>query len=393
MKESFAPPPAKLGLGLILLSLLFVISCEDQTLNDEQPLSNSKVINQRDVAFATENLSIYGASLLTFQKDSDFRKVLYAGIEAAFDGERNVLFKTLLQEDKNPIHARKLTSSLLGSKEGIMNAFANIEGKNYYPQLFIPFYDELKANGKLSIKDPVLVIYATDSPNSEYQGYSINNNGDLVKTKMVSEAYAKENEVWVVSLNERVDSEGNVINFHEKETGGRTQGVSYPNARFATIKIDSHKEEWVSGGSEVHIKRYASFYRYDQYSSNQAALNYTEEDALNDGDGWRIKEIKRKDVGKTLTVNWVYAGNWPDKFYNFDNGTSYHTDYLYYVVFEYDPWPAGMRTASIQDAGLSSIPINSSYRSTDTFYKIGYIPEYGANYWTSSTGFHFTSEY
>ncbi len=32
-------------------------------------------------------------------------------------------------------------------------------------------------------------------------------------------------------------------------------------------------------------------------------------------------------------------------------------------------------------------------RSVDTYYKIGYIPVFGANYWTSSTGFHFTSQY
>jgi len=99
---------------------LFVLACEEQTLN-EQPQNIAEVTNQRDVAFATENLTVYGESLLTLQKDSEFGKVLYAGIEDAFDGERNVLFKTLLQEDKNPIQARKLSSELLSSKEGIMD--------------------------------------------------------------------------------------------------------------------------------------------------------------------------------------------------------------------------------------------------------------------------------
>ncbi|NJN40911.1 MAG: hypothetical protein HC811_00365, partial [Flammeovirgaceae bacterium] len=162
---------------------------------------------------------------------------------------------------------------------------------------------------------------------------------------------------------------------------------------FATIKIDSHKEEWVAGASEVHIKRYYSFYRFDQYSSNPVAKNVTTEDAVNDGDGWRIKEVKRKDVGKTLTVNWIYALNWPIEFYNFPNGSSYHTDYFYYVVFEYDPWPTGLRNAYIPDAGSSGFTVYTCYRSADDFYKIGNIPEYGANYWSSTSGFHFTSEY
>lgn len=354
--------------------------------------ASSDLIHQKDTEFATDNLKVYGKSILTFQIDFDFKANLYAAIEESFDGERNVLFKTLLREDKNPIHARKLQGELLNSRQAIMNAFMNLDGKNYYPQVFIPFYDELKATGKLSIKIPTLVIYTHDSPNSLYQGYSLDHKGNLLQTQLISEAYAKENEVWIVSLNERVDNDGNVTDGY-KNTSSRTLGVSYPNARFNTIKIDSHKEEWVAGASEVHIKRYLSFYRYDQYSSNPAVLQVTSEDAFSDGDGWRISQVKRSDVGKTLTVNWVYVGDWPTKYYNFQDGSSYHTDYIYYVVFEYDSWPTGMRTATIQDAGLSTIPINSSYRSADTFYKIGFIPEYGANYWTSTTGFHFTSQY
>ncbi len=370
---------------------MFVLACEEQTLN-EQPQNIAEVTNQRDVAFATENLTVYGESLLTLQKDSEFGKVLYAGIEDAFDGERNVLFKTLLQEDKNPIQARKLSSKLLSSKEGIMNAFSNIEGRNYYPQVFIPFYDELKASGKLSIKDPVLVIYTIDSPNSVYQGYLLGSNGGLIKTQMVSEAYAKENEVWVISINERVDSEGNLIDAYVKDTGSRTQGVAYPNARFATMKIDSHKEEWVAGASEVHIKRYLSFFWFDQYSSTPVAGNVTSEDVPNDGDGWRIKEVKRKDVGKTLTINWTYISNWPDKNYVFDFGPV-HTNYFYYVVFEYDAWPTGLRNAYIPDAGVSGNTIYTCYRSADTYYKMDYIPESAADGWSSSSGFHFTSQF
>lgn len=359
---------------------------------EHRATDKSDLTNLQEVKFAEDNLKVYGKSILSLQPDKEFRKSFYSSIEESFDGERNVLFKTLLEIDKNPTNAKKLNDKILANSEDVLNAFNGIEGKNYYPQVFIPYYDELKDKGKLSTKPPTLVIYTHDSPNSLYQGYSLNDNGTLVELKtLISEDYAKENEVWVVSINERVDDKGDV--YSEYKTNGRTLGASYPNAKFVTIKIDSHKEVWVSGGSEVHIKRYLSFYRYDQYSSSPAVLQVTSEDAFNDGDGWRITEVKRKDVGKTLTVNWTYVGDWPNKYYNFQDGSSYHTDYFYYVVFEYDPWPTGMRTASIPDLGLSGLFIPTNYRSADTYYNQSYIPEGGANYWTSTTGFHFTSQY
>ncbi|NJN40912.1 MAG: hypothetical protein HC811_00370 [Flammeovirgaceae bacterium] len=169
-------------------------------------------------------------------KDKEFRSILYSFVEEAFDGEHNVLFKHLMEETKNPTHARMLGNKLVGEKLDILNAFSNIKGKNYYPQIFIPFYDELKAKGKLSTKDPVLVVYTIDSQNSIYQGYSLDTDGNLIETQDVSEAFAKENEVWVVSLNERVDNEGNVTEGYKSNIRDRAQGASYPNARFCNHK-------------------------------------------------------------------------------------------------------------------------------------------------------------
>lgn len=358
-------------------------------MSDQVP-DDVSVKNAEAIQFAQENLKIYGKSITALQADNAFREKLYSLVEESFDGERNVLFRTLLSEEQNPM-ASKLRREISKLNQSATNALINVDGKNYYPQVYIPFYDDLKEKGILSTKTPILIIYTDDSPTSLYLGYSINDQGDLVATEeLISENFAKENEVWVISINERVDSDGNL---KENITTDRTQGASYPHARFVTIKIDSHKEEWAAGASEVHIKRYLSFYRYDLYSSNPAVLNVTSEDDLPDGDGWRIKEVKRNDVGKTLTVNWAYVADWPNRYYNFPDGSSYHTDYFYYVVFEYDPWPTGMRTASMPDLGLSGFVIPTNYRSADTYYKQSYIPEYGANTWTSTVGFHFTSQY
>lgn len=388
MKKLFTPPRQGL-LKWIALGLIGMVSCNEPLPIDT---SDSGQVNSKEIQLAQDKLKIYGQAVLSLGNNPDFRAELYSEIDKSFDGDRNVLFKTLIEEGRtNSRFARSLKDNLLALNPSALHAFNNIEGNNYFPQVFIPFYDELKASAKLGVSNPNIIIYTHPSPNSVYQSYKLNSEGTLLPDKLISENFAKENEVWVISINERVDNDGLAIT--KANTNSKTSGASYPNAKFVTIKIDTHKEEWVSGGSEVHIKRYLSFYRYDQYSSSQAVLQVTSEDALNDGDGWRIKEVNRKDVGKTLTVNWNYVGDWPNKYYNFSDGSSYHTDYFYYVVFEYDPWPTGMRTASIPDLGLSGLTIPTNYRSADTYYKQSYIPESGTNTWTSSTGFHFTSEY
>lgn len=57
----------------------------------------------------------------------------------------------------------------------------------------------------------------------------------------------------------------------------------------------------------------------------------------------------------------------------------WHTDYLYYLIFEYDAWPTGLRSdGNIWDASNQN-PFNSKYRSSDIYYAIGSINEYTAD--------------
>ena len=372
-----------------VLVVLILSSCQESGLI--APREEIVADNLKDIEFAQDNLKLYAQSVLAMQNESGFRADLYAAVEEAFDGEKNVLFKTLMDDSKNPKNARSLKDNLQQLSSTALTAFNNIEGYNYYPQVYIPFYEELKTAGKLGKSEPKVIVYTHNLPNSEYPTYTLNSDGSLTEGQSVSEDFAKENEVWVVSISERVDDNGAVKEEIDSDNG-RTQGVSFPNARFQTMKITSHKEEWVAGGSEVSIKRYMSFFWFDQHSSNPVAKEYSIEDAPDDGSGKRVKDVKRSDVDNTLTINWTYVVNWPNQSYQFDFG-SVHTDFFYYVVFEYDAWPTGLRNAYIPDAGVSGNTIYTCYRSADTYYKMSNIPESGADGWSSTSGFHFTSQY
>lgn len=114
--------------------------------------------NLKDIEFAQANLKFYAQSVLAMQNESGFRADLYAAVEEAFDGEKNVLFKTLMDDSRNPKNARSLKDNLQQLSSNALTAFNNIEGNNYYPQLYIPFYDELKATGKLGKSEPKLLF-------------------------------------------------------------------------------------------------------------------------------------------------------------------------------------------------------------------------------------------
>lgn len=332
--------------------------------------------------------------------DREFREIVYHQIEERANGDDNVLIETLskIEASNRQTFGARMNDlvNVEGGIEGTLNKFRGIEGHDLHPQIYIPFYDKVmerrRANSQSKTsflqEEPVVVLFDGVDPGDDseviYTGYHLNESGELTESNLeVDEEYALNNEVWVISINENVTDEdlesANVL-------------VSYPNVRFNKIKISSHKESWIAGASEVHIKRYLSFYAYALHSTSPTAAAYSSEDAVDDSDGWRIKKVHRADVGKWLTFNWVYAQNWPVRMKDFGNGSIIHTDYFYYVVFEYDAWPTKMRSAYIPDAA-NSAEFYTQYRSADVYYKIGFIPENSANGWSSSSGFHFTSQY
>jgi len=373
-------------LSIAVLMILFN-SCQTEDIINKNTLTAlaENANHEAELKFASERLTSIGQVILLESADNQSRAYLYGKIEKRFDGETNVLIESLINE--NPTYSARISnnlSSLFGNEGNLDNylaSFKNIKGSNYYPQLFIPFYDELKSANRIGIANPVLVI-ATGADQYSFTAYQ-NVNGKIIELpNKVDELFAKQSEVWVISINERVDSNGNLLTeLITKDNGnGRVQGLSYPNAKFENMRISSHKESWAYGGSEVNIKRWKSFYTFTQYG-NAIAVGVTNEDTPEDGDGRQIYQFSRNDVkyDRNININWVYAADWPSWQVAVDGSTTQHTDYVYYVIFEYDPWPTGLRSFTMRDAGFGSYGFTVCYRSGDGYYHTGYIYQYSAD--------------
>lgn len=136
------------------------------------------------------------------------------------------------------------------------------------------------------------------------------------------------------------------------------------------MKALEHKEEWAYGDSEVHIITVFSSYNF--------ALI---EDKHYDGDryqGGKIRDFSRKDVKneRWKDVNFYILNDWDIKVG--DPAISYAN----YVIFEYDPWPASLRTANYAMNGSS---LTREYRSSNSSYYVG------TRYKTDFNGFNYSS--
>lgn len=218
----------------ILFSLMVIVlvigACKKEQLitEDEVKLNTLKSFStqQEAINYTADNLKIIGESLLSLTDISTFRSQCYTWMDTHFDGDNDVLFKTIHDNYTNNNNdyatlvnqrlSSKYTSSALSNA---YQAFNNIDGENYYPQLFIPYYEELKADNIIGTAAPILIISAIDDPTTtSYIGYQLNN-GTLEELPFpISENYAKGHEVWVMSLSERVDTDGNLKSAMIKNT-------------------------------------------------------------------------------------------------------------------------------------------------------------------------------
>jgi hypothetical protein len=180
----------------MIITLPF-LSCEKQ----DKVVIKSEIDETGDNKLK-EELKILANSIGQLYKESDFKDYVYSEIDKKFDGDYNTLLKNI---EKGYHHS----DILKGGNSGMsMNYFKD---QKLFPQIYIPFYDELNKKGKLGKSSPAILIYTDENESGQYEGFKIDKNGDLIKLDfLLTEDYAKNNEVWVISINERVDESGAV---------------------------------------------------------------------------------------------------------------------------------------------------------------------------------------
>ncbi len=278
--------------AIILLSGVIFVGCQkEQTVNSA--VSTSQIdtsINalQSDRKAATYNAqslmktTIFG--LLPATTDENFRNTVHQEIEKKFDGDDNVLLKDLntiipIEQMMNdnlqkelivtnditdvPIQMRDnedddLAPEVFKNKEKIrtaVNGFYFLKD-NYYLQVYIPFYEQvnLKQTPTLILGAHKKVSKATKKGTDEdMEAYQLQSNGK-VKKMIVNEAYAKKNLVWVVSINERVRSDGKINQSdNTKEEPTVELRASQTELRISQVKIHDKKERFWQGDAEVAV--------------------------------------------------------------------------------------------------------------------------------------------
>lgn len=351
---------ARARMAFVISIALVFNGCQEGLEVQKNDLSIELQPHDNQIAYTKNHLKVLGQAAAGLAKSSEFREILYQEIEKQFDGDYNVLFETLANSTVDNVPTGVRMAASLKTEESYyaaLKAFKNIEGTDFYPQIYIPFYEKLKdkkANSNarvLSVEsEPIIVLFAGDDSQSIFPAYRLNDTGDLVETgHFVDEDFAKNNEVWVVSLNERYFGEETDNPGSNTPNNGRT--MASPSAIVDQIKCKCHKESWAAGASEVHIITLVSDYRFFNLDINLYGGG--------DHEGGRIYKFSRDDVKnkRNKDVNFYIINDWDDR--------APGRPYGHYVIFEYDTWPTGKRDAKWTQGGDE---LTWEYRSADGFY-------------------------
>ena len=396
-------------------------SCKKDTLNIEEQIPTSSILkksNAEQVKYAQENLTKVVSGLAKLAQNEEFVNLVHTEAAKKFDGEYEVLIETL---KKDPHWGTLLNTPEIN--EGL-NAFKNLEGQNYFPQIYIPKMqhdEETNANrGNNLVGDITDIKFVpfggelpTDNvtyPGGNYPTVKIGANNTLESAGVVNELTANANEVWVVSLNETVNSLMQLpsdpcgVNPTDGEpcpgsgggsgggggTGGGTgvdvdpaefsrnnhpdMGTHNPlNCRINKMKITLHNERWVSGGSEVSIRARLNTINGRLYGGTSGVASPYSSDQYSNYLGKLIRKFSRSEINNQdlITFNYTLQTLWPS------NVPSTDPVYFDYVIFEKDNWPTGCNNGVRQDyTGFPYFLTDSYtqyYRSSDAYYFLGSI--------------------
>ncbi len=372
-------------LWMAAITALSLAACQKQS-NEETFAEDaaSSTFPQADgscgIDYREDSLGYALCHLTTAGKESvksflENRERVYSFIEKQFDGEHNVLITTLVNEGGLP-----------GTNElhGALKAFHDIHGNTYHPQIYIPYLDELKEAKVLGTGNPIIVPYAGQEPadGEGYTGYFVDDRGELQRIEIsIDSMQAGKKEVWVISLNESVNSEGKLdlveSNYTDIPYGGRTNAVI--NCRIQKMTVKHHKESWVAGKSEVAIRAARWTWNGTSNGGSGSQVDIGSNNTSFDFRGHLIREFKRKEVNNQdeKTIHYTLQTNWAKN--------NFYSDPVWfgYVIFERDNWPTGLRTHHVN---IPSAPVTTprywTYRSADDYYSIGTIYNMGPNFWS-----------
>nr|MDT0662838.1 discoidin domain-containing protein [Micromonospora sp. DSM 115978] len=137
---------------------------------------------------------------LSAAADTQVRALVRNAVARQFDGDTNALWSTVIQEAEESYVVDPNAPEWLALKNAVAQ-FQNINGYSYDPQVYIPNFDE----GIVPASTVTMAVAPADETAVSTTGYRLDPYGNIeILPTPIDEVYAETNEVWVLSVNERI---------------------------------------------------------------------------------------------------------------------------------------------------------------------------------------------
>ncbi|MGK7390554.1 MAG: hypothetical protein ACNS60_09385 [Candidatus Cyclobacteriaceae bacterium M2_1C_046] len=132
----------KLKFGVILLFplALYISSCEEsniESLQNNVPFES--LPQEKQIMVVESNLIEAANGFSSIASSEEMRNTLYKKLEEQKDGEYSGLLREIVTD---PAISSKI--KLSSSFTQVLDEFENMDEMKYYPQIYIPFYEDLK---------------------------------------------------------------------------------------------------------------------------------------------------------------------------------------------------------------------------------------------------------
>ena len=334
------------GLLILLIAGRYLIQSPAQ----EPALSKDFTSFAEARDYAEANLFAIAEKVMAEARSAEFRDRVVEMAGERFDGESNVLIANVLAANASDIEWQEK-----------LDAFRDIDGSNFYPQVFIPDYDTYREKSG----EPCVVIHVTDEPTQDgqyiYDSYKLDDEGELSFYKRVSDSDVEREKIWVFSLNENVDDDGRRLS--NRVSLGSDPGTL--RGRIGRMRVSSPKESWAGGASEVHIKAVLEYWNGLNYRGE--AMDVPCDRSTFTPRGMPVRVFSRQEInqGTMVELDYHLHDNW-----EVDNFMEDEVAYVY-VLFESDVWPNGYKQASFNlPSGEERV---MEYSSAQPFYDLNVV--------------------
>lgn len=282
-----------LGIVLFVLTTGFILfSCNKESSTPQVNTAEARSLQESEAlqdANSDKMVNTAALGLLNLSKNAAFRELVHNKCNEQFDGDYNVLLKDVVTPAAQigidlkhsflqsiQVNASSIEASPSKLPYGYFTDETNIgksvEGYDYFEnkfflQIYVPNFEE----GNVENRQPVIVVFPDDNQTCTPGAYVLDENG-IFQPRVIDETFVKDNLIWVVSINERIntplESNNSIINSNNNIGNGRvaelprnTNAASERGgngrsklAQINEIAIDARNECFFCGRADVYIR-------------------------------------------------------------------------------------------------------------------------------------------